>query len=376
MRAGLQTKLVWSRTTHCAMARLVVAELNAAEDGDGVNAAPIVTCDATGAEVDVEGLAADVWNVVDGSCDGPPLPPPSPLPPQQGVSCAFASVDWVLENPLNCLWLVLFTRHPRFAKWHSVTLSYCKLRRGATSYRKTTRFLSSLPSATTYPPPCSPNAPCAAVREHGRHSHAIGDMAPERSVLGYYARSHVPPALVADFLEAVVAQRLVNGIKRLLLVDLCAGYQSARVGVNVYRRRAVWAQRRNAGCEIGYVSVDSNGDCAPLLHLDLLSVGMHEVLAYACRAVGWEEPAAVAVFVWFSPPCETVPSSLLNPQPVASQRWAIHAGACRCVGSTRRSPSVRYLLLILEGHSGKPRSRHMLPSAANAAPKRATRTAW
>ena len=381
------------------MARLVVAELRAVEDGVDTDGAGVVVCDATGAEVDVGAMAADVWDAVEGSLgveppgralvgtrvrvhwpdDGawyaglvtefsthrghqvvydhvpgesdltmyedfaavewerapspppPSLPPPLPPPPTMSASPslslpsprvsagAFAHVDWVLENPLNALWLVLFTRHPRFAKWHSVVLSYCKLLQDATPYRKTTRFLSSVPSAATYPPPCSPTAPCILVQERGRHSKAIGEMDPERSILGYYARSHVPASIVADFLEAVVARRLVGGVTRLLLVDLCAGQQSARVGVGVYQRRAVWARHRDAGCEICYVSVDCNGACAPSLHLDLLSVGMDEVLSCACLAAGWEDPDAVAVFVWFSPPCETVPTPpLLNP-PAASR---------------------------------------------------------
>jgi hypothetical protein len=208
---------------------------------------------------------------------------------------------------------MLFTRHPRFAKWHSVVLSYCKLRSGATPYRKTTRFISSLPSAHTYPPPCSPNAPCAAVFERGRHSRAIGEtVATQRAILGYYARSHVPASIVADFLEAVVAQRLVAGVTQLLVLDLCAGHQSAREGMDAYRRRTAWARHRDAGCELGYVSVDCSLECAPLLHLDLLSVEMDEVLVRARDALGWCNPAAVAVFVWFSPPCETYSSLALG----------------------------------------------------------------
>ena len=219
----------------------------------------------------------------------------------------YASLDWVLENPLNALWLLLFTRHPCFAKWPSVVLSYCKLRWGATPYRKTTRLVSTLPSVRAYAPPCTPKAPCAVVQQQGRHARALGEMAPGRAILGYYARSQVPASLVADYLEAVVARRLVGCVSRLLIIDLCAGHQSARMGMDAYRRRDAWRSHRDAGCEIAYVSVDRSADCAPLLCVDLLSVCMDDLLERAFAAAGWAgcDPATVAVFAWFSPPCET-----------------------------------------------------------------------
>ena len=49
------------------MARLVVAELRAVEDGVDTDGAGVVVCDATGAEVDVGAMAADVWDAVEGS---------------------------------------------------------------------------------------------------------------------------------------------------------------------------------------------------------------------------------------------------------------------------------------------------------------------
>ena len=49
------------------MARLVVAELRAVEDGVDIDGAGVVVFDATGAEVDVGAMAADVWDAVKGS---------------------------------------------------------------------------------------------------------------------------------------------------------------------------------------------------------------------------------------------------------------------------------------------------------------------
>ena len=124
-----------------------------------------------------------------------PLPTPPLLaqlrrrpPPPPAALCT--SLDFCLENPVNALWLMLFTKHPRFERWPSVVLSYCKLRPCATKYRKTTRFLSSTPSSATYAAPCSPSAPCAMVRNEGKHEHVIGERERGRAVLGYYARSH------------------------------------------------------------------------------------------------------------------------------------------------------------------------------------------
>jgi hypothetical protein len=57
----------------------------------------------------------------------------------------------------------------------TVVLSYCKLRSCATKYRKTTRFLSSILSSATYAAPCSPSAPCAMVRNEGKHEQVIGE---------------------------------------------------------------------------------------------------------------------------------------------------------------------------------------------------------
>ena len=398
---GLQTKVVWDRTTHRAMAQRVLVELHEAEDGEEVDSLAIVACDAMGATVDVEALAADAWDIAEGSLDAaapgidlvgrravgsldaaapgidlvgrrvavhwpadrawyhgtialfsrrrgwlvrydrvpgesdrteyedlttvewaleapsppppPPQPPalsvPSPPPPPAGPpelmpSCETASLDFVFENPLNALWLLLFTRHPRFERWPSVVLSYCKLRSGATPYRKTTRFLSSLPSARTYRPPCSRNAPCATVQRDGRHKRAIGEVDAERCIIGYYERSHVPASIVGDYLEAIAAQRLTGGVTRLLLLDLCAGRQSARAGIHAFQRRAAWARHRDAGCEIRYVSVDCNAECNPHLCVDLLAMSIDEVLRRAFDTVGWPS-ASVAVFVWASPPCET-----------------------------------------------------------------------
>lgn len=107
-----------------------------------------------------------------------------------------ACIDFVMENPIGALWLMLFTKHPTFARWPTVTLSYCKLASGRTRYRKTTRFVSSLPSAREYRPPCSATAPCAYFRVHARHECAIGQEA-ERSIQGYYLRSRVPSSIVA-----------------------------------------------------------------------------------------------------------------------------------------------------------------------------------
>ena len=248
----------------------------------------------------------------------PSLPPPPPPPPQRPVprrppppSALCASLDWVLENPVNALWLMLFTKHPRFGRWQSVVLSYCKLRSCATRYRKTTRFLSSLPSAATYPPPCTPNAPCAATRHGGTHAQAIGDNSAGRALLGYYERSHVPASLVADFLSSAASTRLTHGVSRLLLLDLCSGWESARAGLAAYRHRAAWVAHRAAGCELSYVSVDNNPKVSPMLSVDLLEADLNDVVVRACALVGWP-PSTVAVLVWFSPPCETYSSLTLG----------------------------------------------------------------
>ena len=379
---GLRTKVEWDRSRR-ATAQRVLLELHEAEDGEEVDSLALVACDAAGALVDVEVLAADAWDAADGALDAAPPgielvgqrvavhwpadcawytgtvalfsrhrgwlvrydcvpgesdrteyedlatvkwtleapspPPPPPRPPTLSVplpppvpagqpelvpSCHCASLDFVFENPLNALWLLLFTRHPRFERWHSVVLSYCKLRSGATPYRKTTRFLSSIQSASTYRPPCSRNAPCATVQREGRHKRAIGEVDAERSIIGYYERSRVPASLVADYLEATAEQRLTGGVTRLLLLDLCAGRQSARAGIRAFQRRTTWVRHRDAGCEIRYVSVDCNTECDPHLCVDLLATSIDEVLRRAFDTVGWP-PGSVAVFVWASPPCET-----------------------------------------------------------------------
>lgn len=132
----------------------------------------------------------------------------------------------------------------------------------------------------------------------------IGAAAGTSDLRGYYARSHVPASIVADFIEAVVVRRVRAGVRRVLLIDLCSGMESARAGMHAYRRRAAWAKHRDEGCEISYVSVDNNAACAPALCLDLTATEMHEVVQRACDAVGWS-PSSVAALVWFSPPCET-----------------------------------------------------------------------
>ena len=66
---GLQTKVVWDRTTHRAMAQRVLVELHEAEDGEEVDSLTIVACDAMGATVDVEALAADAWDIAEDSLD-------------------------------------------------------------------------------------------------------------------------------------------------------------------------------------------------------------------------------------------------------------------------------------------------------------------
>ena len=91
-------------------------------------------------------------------------------------------------------------------------------------------------------------------------------------------------------------RRLCAATRRLLLLDLCAGMQSARAGVNAYRRRAAWLEPRDTGCEIAYVSVDVSADCQPDLQIDLLDANMHDVLRRACELVGWEL-ASTAVLV-------------------------------------------------------------------------------
>ena len=137
-----------------------------------------------------------------------------------------------------------------------------------------------------------------------KHEHVIGERERGRAVLGYYARSHVPASIVADYLESVSERRLRCGIKRLLVLDLCAGLESARAGMRAYQRRATWVRHRTAGCEMRYVSVDNNEKLTPILAIDLAEADMNEVLLHACNVAGWP-PTSVAVFVWFSPPCET-----------------------------------------------------------------------
>ena len=66
----------------------------------------------------------------------------------------------------------------------------------------------------------------------------------ERSIIGYYERSHVPASLVADYLEATAEQRLTGGVTRLLLLDLCAGRQSACAGIRAFQRRTTWVAPR------------------------------------------------------------------------------------------------------------------------------------
>ena len=254
----------------------------------------------------------------------PPLfAPPHHRPRPPAAPCT--SLDFCLENPANALWLVLFTKHPRFERWPSVVLSYCKLRSCATKYRKTTRFLSSVPSSKTYSAPCSPSAPCAMVRDGGTHEQVVGEMERGRAVVGYYARSHVPASIVADYLESVAERRLRGGLKRLLLLDLCSGLESAHAGLRAYQRRATWVRHRTAGCEIRYVSVDNNEKVAPMLMIDLAEADMNEVLLRACEVAGWP-PTSIAVLAWFSPPCETYSPLALGTNASASRGGAQRNG--------------------------------------------------
>ena len=104
-------------------------------------------------------------------------------------------------------------------------------------------------------------------------------------------------------MERVVERRLCAATRRLLLLDLCAGMQSAHMqdchvhtDTCAYRRRAAWLEPRDTGCEIAYVSVDVSADCQPDLQIDLLDANMHDVLRRACELVGWEL-ASTAVLV-------------------------------------------------------------------------------
>jgi len=143
------------------------------------------------------------------------------------------------------------------------------------------------------------------------HAQVIGDNASGRALLGYYERSHVPASLVADFLASAVSVRLASGVTRLLLLDLCSGWESARAGLAAYRHRSAWVTHRSVGCELFYVSVDNNPRVSPMLTVDLASADLPDVVARACALAGWS-PATVAVLVWFSPPCETYSSLALG----------------------------------------------------------------
>ena len=67
-----------------------------------------------------------------------------------------------------------------------------------------------------------------------------------------------------------------------------------------------------------YVSVDNNEKLTPMLAIDLAEADMNEVVLHACNVAGWP-PTSVAVFVWFSPPCETYSPLALGTN--ASSYW-------------------------------------------------------
>ena len=150
-----------------------------------------------------------------------------------------ASVDFVTENPLNALWVLLLTTCLALDGWDMRTTSYCMEASwyhslGDLGYRKTTRFMSSLFGTRAFPPPCSSGRPCRYM-VNGRHPSALG--APgARGVNGYAKRSRVPVPLTGSYVAEFIRLRALTPGARLLVIDLCSGLESLRAGVRLRRR--------------------------------------------------------------------------------------------------------------------------------------------
>ena len=221
-----------------------------------------------------------------------------------------ASVDFVVENPLNALWILLLTCCLALDGWDVRTTSYCKKDSwfqalGGLGYRKTTRFMSSLFGTRPFPAPCTPGDPCPHL-VRGRHPTALG-AAGARGVNGYAIRSRVPPPLTGSFVAEFIACRASSPGARLLVIDLCSGLESLRAGVRL-RRRDVSA----AGAVIRYFSVDLDPALSPDLVADLSEVSLAEIVTAALSHHGWSTGPAPHVLFWFSPPCETYSRMVLG----------------------------------------------------------------
>lgn len=222
-----------------------------------------------------------------------------------------AGLEFVLEHPAhNAMWTMLFARRPgiRAAGWNDVTTSYCKF--ASFKYRKTTRFLSSMPPSVPLPDACCPSSPCKAFAKLGRHPQKLSLQAGEeasRGVQGYYERSAVPESVIAGYVEGVAEEYFKSGAAtRLLFLDLFAGAESGRRGLGAYQRRTSALRWANKGYKFEYCSVDYNEHCRSMILADLRTANLDDVVATALEVVGWREEAKdVAVLCWASPPCES-----------------------------------------------------------------------
>ena len=268
-------------------------------------------------EVDVQQIADEAWaSAVEATrCQEPPH-----------AARVTSTVDFVLENPVNALWLMLFSRHPRLAKWPTSTTSYCKQPRRGTPYRKNTRFVSSLEPAAALPSICTPTSPCQHIAKSRRHPKRIADNSTSAYMPGYYARSAIPTPIIVSYLQAVAERRLRCGnATKLLIIDLCAGERSVWKGLQAFRRSTYWRnlRERKAPCplETRYVAVDNSQLCSADLEIDLANVAVEVVVQKALAYVRWEaiDPGDIALFCWFSPPCETYSSMALGT--LSASRW-------------------------------------------------------
>ena len=167
-----------------AWAALRAGREDDAEEADALFEDLSVVAETSGEQVTLSALCNAAWAQ-------PPEEPPETA--QEGVY----SCDFCMENPANALWLWLLSLHPRFARWHLDTTSYCKQHRGATRHRKTTCFLSSTGPSRPLPAPCCPSDPCETVRENGKHDIALCAKEKERNLVGYLERSRVPTTICA-----------------------------------------------------------------------------------------------------------------------------------------------------------------------------------
>ena len=92
------------------------------------------------------------------------------------------------------------------------------------------------------------------------------------------------------------------------MLDLCSGGKSAKQGLAAYKAQVGFRDKWGSECLTKYYSVDYDEQTSPMLVRDLLDAehSLEDVLERALAHAGWlHVKGSVAVFVWFSPPCET-----------------------------------------------------------------------